>query len=585
MLISNLIFLWRIVPKKRHKQFFLMIFLMLISSFSEIISIGTILPFLGVLTAPQEIFNLPVMQPLIEFFNISSPMELIFPLTLIFILAVVFAGAVRLTLLYATTRFTHALGADISIEAYRRVLYQKYSFHLAKNSSDTMSIILEKTRVTVNGVITPLLNILSSLIIITAVLSFLVFVDPEVAIISSIVIGILFLIVISYTKKKLSENSDIINSETTMVYKALQEGLGGIRDVIIDGTQEFYCKYCRKSDLRMRKAIGDNYFISQSPRFILESLGMSSIALFAYYIFDRDGSLASVIPILGTIALGAQRLLPLMNLVYSSFSNIKGSLASFEEVLNILRLPKQEQIEINQVLPLSFKKDVTLKDVSFRYNLKSPWILKNINLTIKKGATIGFIGSTGAGKTTLLDIIMGLLEPSIGEVLVDGKIVNKKNLRSWQANIAHVPQDIFLSDTTLKENIAFGEPKDLIDENRVRIAAQYAQIEEYIDGLKLGYDTFTGERGVRLSGGQRQRIGIARALYKQTNFLVFDEATSALDNQTEKLVMESLSKRNKNLTVLIIAHRLTTLKDCDYIVKIEGCDKVKVGSYSELVEN
>jgi len=585
MLISNLIFLWRIVPKKRHKQFFLMIFLMLISSFSEIISIGTILPFLGVLTAPQEIFNLPLMQPLIEFFNISSPMELIFPLTLIFILAVVFAGAVRLTLLYATTRFTHALGADISIEAYRRVLYQKYSFHLAKNSSDTMSIILEKTRVTVNGVITPLLNILSSLIIITAVLSFLVFVDPEVAIISSIVIGILFLIVISYTKKKLSENSDIINSETTMVYKALQEGLGGIRDVIIDGTQEFYCKYFRKSDLRMRKATGDNYFISQSPRFILESLGMSSIALFAYYIFDRDGSLASVIPILGTIALGAQRLLPLMNLVYSSFSNIKGSLASFEEVLNILRLPKQEQIEINQVLPLSFKKDVTLKDVSFRYNLKSPWILKNINLTIKKGATIGFIGSTGAGKTTLLDIIMGLLEPSIGEVLVDGKIVNKKNLRSWQANIAHVPQDIFLSDTTLKENIAFGEPKDLIDENRVRIAAQYAQIEEYIDGLKLGYDTFTGERGVRLSGGQRQRIGIARALYKQTNFLVFDEATSALDNQTEKLVMESLSKRNKNLTVLIIAHRLTTLKDCDYIVKIEGCDKVKVGSYSELVEN
>jgi len=562
-----------------------MIFLMLISSFSEIISIGTILPFLGVLTAPQEIFNLPVMQPLIEFFNISSPMELIFPLTLIFILAVVFAGAVRLTLLYATTRFTHALGADISIEAYRRVLYQKYSFHLAKNSSDTMSIILEKTRVTVNGVITPLLNILSSLIIITAVLSFLVFVDPEVAIISSIVIGILFLIVISYTKKKLSENSDIINSETTMVYKALQEGLGGIRDVIIDGTQEFYCKYFRKSDLRMRKATGDNYFISQSPRFILESLGMSSIALFAYYIFDRDGSLASVIPILGTIALGAQRLLPLMNLVYSSFSNIKGSLASFEEVLNILRLPKQEQIEINQVLPLSFKKDVTLKDVSFRYNLKSPWILKNINLTIKKGATIGFIGSTGAGKTTLLDIIMGLLEPSIGEVLVDGKIVNKKNLRSWKANIAHVPQDIFLSDTTLKENIAFGEPKDLIDENRVRIAAQYAQIEEYIDGLKLGYDTFTGERGVRLSGGQRQRIGIARALYKQTNLLVFDEATSALDNQTEKLVMESLSKRNKNLTVLIIAHRLTTLKDCDYIVKIEGCDKVKVGSYSELVEN
>jgi len=585
MLISNLIFLWRIVPKKRHKQFFLTIFLMLLSSFSEIISIGTILPFLGVLTAPQEIFNLPVMQPLIEFFNISSPMELIFPLTLIFILAVVFAGAVRLTLLYATTRFTHALGADISIEAYRRILYQKYSFHLAKNSSDTMSIILEKTRATVNGIITPLSNILSSLIIITAVLSFLVFVDPEVAIISSIVIGILFLIVISYTKKKLSENSDIINSETTMVYKALQEGLGGIRDVIIDGTQEFYCKYFRKSDLRMRKATGDNYFISQSPRFILESLGMSSIALFAYYIFDRDGGLASVIPILGTIALGAQRLLPLMNLVYSSFSNIKGSLASFEEVLNILRLPKQEQIEINQVLPLSFKKDVTLKDVSFRYNLKSPWILKNINLTIKKGATIGFIGSTGAGKTTLLDIIMGLLEPSIGEVLVDGKIVNKKNLRSWQANIAHVPQDIFLSDTTLKENIAFGEPKDLIDENRVRIAAQYAQIEEYIDGLKLGYDTFTGERGVRLSGGQRQRIGIARALYKQTNFLVFDEATSALDNQTEKLVMESLSKRNKNLTVLIIAHRLTTLKDCDYIVKIEGCDKVKVGSYSELVEN
>jgi len=255
---------------------------------------------------------------------------------------------------------------------------------------------------------------------------------------------------------------------------------------------------------------------------------------------------------------------------YHAYSSIKGSRSSFEDVLNLLDQPLSEYADQLPVRPIPFEKEIKLTNLNFRYTEDSPWVLKNINFSLEKGARIGFIGVTGSGKSTLLDIIMGLLPPTSGKLIIDQQSINSQNLRAWQAHIAHVPQNIFLSDVTIEENIAFGIAKEQIDHQRVKKAAQQAQIAELIEQWKEGYQTLVGERGVRLSGGQRQRIGIARALYKKANVLIFDEATSALDNETEREVMEAVKGLDGDITVLIIAHRLSTLKDCDKVVKLDN---------------
>jgi ATP-binding cassette, subfamily B, bacterial PglK len=315
----------------------------------------------------------------------------------------------------------------------------------------------------------------------------------------------------------------------------------------------------------------------------MEAIGMTLIAGLAYVMTQQEGGIVTAIPVLGALALGAQRLLPALQQAYGAYSTIKGSNSSFKDVLNLLGQPLPEYADQSPPKPIPFEKEIKLTNLSFRYTEDSPWVLKNTNLSLKKGARIGFIGETGSGKSTLLDIIMGLLPPTNGKLMIDQQPINSQNRRAWRAHIAHVPQNIYLSDSTIEENIAFGIAKEQIDHQRVKKAAQQAQIAELIEQWKDGYQTFVGERGVRLSGGQRQRIGIARALYKQANILIFDEATSALDNETEREVMEVIGNLDKEMTVLIIAHRLTTLKECDSIVKLNKDYTIHVGSYQEMI--
>jgi len=366
--------------------------------------------------------------------------------------------------------------------------------------------------------------------------------------------------------------------------KSLQEGLGGIRDVLIDGTQQFYCKLYRNADLPLRRASGNNQFIGGSPRYAMEAIGMTLIAGLAYVMTQQEDGMVAAIPVLGALALGAQRLLPALQQAYGAYSTIKGSKSSFEDVLNLLDQPLPEYSGQPLPGPIPFVEEIKLNNLNFRYTEDSPWVLKNISLSLKKGSRIGFMGVTGSGKSTLIDIIMGLLPATEGELIIDNQIINTQNRRAWQAHIAHVPQNIYLSDSTIEENIAFGIEKEKIDHQRVKNAAQHAQIAHLIEQWKDGYQTFVGERGIRLSGGQRQRIGIARALYKQANVLIFDEATSALDNETEQAVMDAIEDLGKEITVLIIAHRLTTLKGCDKIVKLDKNHTIHILTYEEMME-
>lgn len=575
--------LWHHINPRRRGQFGLLLLLMVCASFAEILSIGAVLPFLAVLTAPERIFQLPAAQPFIRAVGFTSASQLLFPLTITFGVAALISGSMRLLLLWASTRLCFATGADLSISIYRRTLYQPYSVHVARNSSEVISGISGKANGVIGNIIVPTTNLISSSIMLIAILTALLSLNPVIAMAAFGGFGFIYIFIIKLTKKQQLLNSKCIAHESTQVIKSLQEGLGGIRDVLIDGSQAAYCQIYRNADSPLRKAQGNNSFIGASPRFGIEALGMMLIALLAYALAMQPDGIAKAIPVLGALALGAQRLLPVLQGAYGSWSSIQGGQISLRDTLDLLDQPLPDYVDQPVAKPLPFRQLISLKNLSFRYTEQTPWVLQNLDLTIPKGSRIGFIGITGSGKSTLLDIVMGLLSPTDGALEIDGQPIVTGNNRAWQAHIAHVPQAIYLADSTIEENIAFGVPKGKIDQNRVKQAAQKAQIADIIETWPKKYQTYVGERGIRLSGGQRQRIGIARALYKQADVIIFDEATSALDNETEQAVMQSIESLGDDLTVLIIAHRLTTLKNCTQIVELADGGIKRIGTYQEII--
>lgn len=576
--------LWRHVGQRRQRQFVALMGLMLVSAFAEVISLGAVLPFIGILTAPELAFQRPAVAALARLFGYTSADQLVLPLTIAFAVIAVAAGAIRMLMLWATTRFTFASGAEISIEVYRRTLYQPYRVHVARNSSEVVSGITNKVGGVVLGVVLPLMTLISSTMLLAAVMLALIAIDPDVAFAATIGFGASYGLITWLSRARLRNNSRRVADEHTQVIKALQEGLGGIRDVLLDGTQSVYCDIYSRADQQLRKAQGENVFIGQSPRYAMEALGMVLIAALAYGLSRQSGGVANALPVLGALALGAQRLLPALQQGYGAWASIAGSHASLADTIELLDQPLPTELTQPIPLPLSFKNSICFIGVHFRYTIEGPWVLDGLNLTIQKGTRMGFVGATGSGKSTTLDLLMGLLVPSEGELRVDGETLTGNRVRAWQQTIAHVPQNIFLADTTVAENIAFGVPRNAIDMQRVRQAARQAQIADFIESGPEAYEAFVGERGIRLSGGQRQRIGIARALYKRAAVLVFDEATSALDSATELSVMDAIEGLNRELTILLIAHRLTTIRRCDTIIELEHGRIVAQGSYRELLE-
>jgi ATP-binding cassette, subfamily B, bacterial PglK len=561
----------------------LLLVLMVIASFAEIISIGAVLPFLGVLTSPDRIFALTAAQPIIQFFNLTSPEKLLLPITIMFASAALIAGTARLVLFWASTRLSFATGADLSISIYRRTLFQPYSVHCARNSSEVINGISTKANSVIYGVVFPFLMLISSSILLIAILVILLMVEPIIALIAFGGFGMIYVVIVGLTRRLLVRDSQCIAKESTQAIKALQEGLGGIRDILINGNQTTYCRIYRNADLPLRRAQGNHMFIGQSPRYAVEALGTILIAVLAFILSQQQDGLVKAIPILGALAVGAQRLLPVLQSTYGSWTSIRGHQAILSDVINLLEQPLPQQMDLHSASLMPFTKTISFSQVGFRYSEQTPFVLRQINLEIIKGSRVGFIGATGSGKSTLLDIVMALLEPTEGGLQIDGQTVVRANQLAWQKHIAHVPQTIFLTDGTIEENIAFGIAKEDIDNQRVRLAAQQAQIAESIEGWPLQYQTLVGERGIRLSGGQRQRIGIARALYKQADVIIFDEATSALDNETEQAVMQAIESLSQDLTLLIIAHRLTTLKNCTQIVELGDGRIKRAGSYHDIV--
>ena len=578
-----LIRLWRCISPRRRKQVAIVSLLMVFSALAEAATLGIVIPFVMVLVEPERVFQIGPVEWLAGLLNVDRAEDFVVPLALLFVFGILVAMAIRVTVLWAATRVSMAAGSDLDAEAYKRTLYQPYSTHTSRNASDVTSGVIHKIEAVVLNMLYPAQIAFGATLTIGAVTAALVVIDPLTSTVAMVGFGGGYFVILRFFRGRLIRNSELIAQEQNRVVKAIQEGTGGIRDILIDGTQAVFLDQFRTADRSLRRAQGSNAIIAGTPRVAMECIAMLLVSGLAVVLSGRPGGVVGGLPVLGALALGGQRLLPLYQQFYTAATQVLGQRALLGVALEFLEQPLPATYGRPLPAPLDFHTDLKCEHLRFRYSPEGPWVIDNLDLTIAKGSRVGLVGTTGCGKSTLLDLLMGLLVPSGGKILVDGKGLEGNHLAAWQQSIAHVPQHIFLADASLAENIAFGVTAENINMERVHDAARRAIIAEFAENEPMGYATVLGERGVRLSGGQRQRVGIARALYKQASVLVFDEATSALDNQTEQSVISGLADLDREITSIIVAHRLSTLKDCDVIVELSGGQVVDTGPFDRLM--
>ncbi len=566
--------LWGKLSNRRKQQLGLLIILIIVTSIAEMISLASIIPFLAVLASPDALWRQDFVQSIAIIFGINGPEELLLPITIGFALTVIISGTIRILNIKFSQKLTAGIGSDISCEAYRRTLFQPYSVHLSRNSSEVIASLITDVNKLVGDTIFPIISLASSLFIIVGLSATLLAISWQVAIGIGGIIFVVYTVAVQKSKKVITALGNKKMELSRDLIRGIQEAQGAIRDVLLDSSQEFYASIHSQVDRPLRLSGAQINFLTAYPKMALESAGMVLIAI-AGYILVIQGGVTKALPLLGSLALGAQRLLPLAQRVYECWALLKSSKKVIANVLTLLSKPiPKSALTSLKVKKLGLKEKIEFKNVNFTYKKGLRNVLEGFNITILKGERIGFIGKTGCGKSTAVDLLMGLLLPTKGKILVDGKDLydsdDDRRVSSWRASLAHVPQSIYLTDASIAENIAFGIPTHEIDMDRVKRASEMSMLDKFAKNSPQGYSTIVGERGVRLSGGQRQRIGIARALYKNAEVIIFDEATSALDNTTESQVMESINNLSSNLTIILIAHRESTLVGCDKVFKIEN---------------
>jgi ABC-type multidrug transport system fused ATPase/permease subunit len=578
-LLKGLAQIYAHVSKSRRRQFFVVLALMFVGAFAELATIGSVLPFLTLLAQPDTAASLPFAELLSAFGG-----DPLIAAALLFGGFAILAGMVRLQLSWSTQDFAYHLGNDLTVAVERRIVRQPYGFHIQHNSSRFVAALV-KVEILVFEVLLPSMQAFIAAFMAIFIIAALVYIDPLTAMVAAVLFSAIYFGVSAAAGKRLARNSEVIARSFDERTQIAQESLGGIRDLIIDDSHETYLEQFQRVNLRLNLARANTAFIAVAPRFVIETIGIVIIAAIAVVIARTGGGISAALPILGAIALGAQRLLPLLQQIYSGSSLARGQRAILGEIVELLELPQPEETHPNDRIPLPYKDRICVNQVSFSYPRRRNRALDNISLEIPSGSSVALVGETGSGKSTLADLLMGLLEPDSGSISVDGAGLTTQNRRRWQRSIAHVPQSIFLADTTISRNIALSIPRDTVDMERVIEASKKAQLQEFVESLPDGYETLVGEHGIRLSGGQRQRLGIARAIYKEAPVLVLDEATSALDEVTEAAVMRSLEelRAKSGRTLILIAHRLSTVAKCEIVARLQEGRLVELGTFSQVI--
>ena len=564
----------------------LLLIMLLIMSLLDMTGVASILPFMAVLTNPEIIETNFILNYIFEFsrsFGVQNNQEFIFALGVLVFLLLLISLLFKALTYYVQARFVYMREYTIGKRLVEGYLNQPYSWFLSRHSADLGKTILSEVQQLVNDGLRPLLELISKSMITIAIITLLIIVDIKL----TLIVGFLLLgayLIIFYSVSRflnISGNKRLINNQ--LRFTTINEAFGAAKEVKLGGLEKSFINRFSNSAQIYAQTHASRMVISALPRYILEAIAFGGILLMILYIMSKTGSFNSTLPIVSLYVFAGYRLMPAIQQIYEAFTQLTFIRPSLDKLCEDLQnLKSFNENKDQEILP--FKKSINLRNIHFSYPNTPRITLSELNLSISAKSTVGIVGVTGSGKTTMIDIILGLLEPQKGTLEIDGKVVTKKNIRSWQSSIGYVPQQIFLSDDTIASNIAFGLETEDINQEAVEKASKIANLHEFvINELPKKYQTKIGERGVRLSGGQRQRIGIARALYHNPQLLILDEATSALDNQTEKAVMDAINNLGKNITIILIAHRLNTIKMCDKNYILENGKIKKEAKFEEIV--
>jgi ABC-type multidrug transport system fused ATPase/permease subunit len=576
-----------LLSTRERKHLILLMILILIMALLDTIGIASVLPFMTVLANPDSIQTNLILNKTYQvtrIFGVENNQDFIIFFGVLIFIFLVTSLAFKTFVTYAQIRFVYLLEHTIGKKLIEGYLHQPYSWFLSRNSADIGKTVLSEVQKLVEIGIYPMMELISKGVVALVIVTLLFLVDAKLALITGSILGGTYWIIFHFIKKFANRIGIMRLENNHLRFKWIGEAFGAIKQVKIGGLEKFYIKYFSDYTKNYAQSIASSQLVFHLPRFILEAIAFGGVMLIILYLMIQTGTFTNVLPVVSLYVFAAYRLMPALQQIYSSLTQITFVGPSLDKICEDIKNLKPFNLsQAHYILP--FKNKITLKDINFNYPNASRATLKNINLSISAKSTVGFVGSTGSGKTTMIDIILGLLEPLKGSLEIDGKVITKKNLRAWQSCIGYVPQDIYLADDTVASNIAFGANYDDVNQQAVEKASKIANLHDFImRDLPHQYKTVVGERGIRLSGGQRQRIGIARALYHNPQILILDEATSALDNQTEKVVMDAVNNLNKNITIIIIAHRLTTVKNCDIIFLLDNGELKDKGTFEELMK-
>ena len=581
--------IYHLLTRRERIKFLLLFGMMLFAAFLEVLGIGMIPAFIVTVSDPDIIFSYPIAGQVLDKLHIKTQESL-----------VLFGAALLMTLyigknvymgffFYVKKKFIANRGVALANRLFRAYMGAPYTFHIGRNSSELLRNVTSEVRGMIEKVMLPFLELLLNVIMALLIISILIVAEPLISLVTLIVLGGTGYFFLSITRDKISSFGKEDKHLRRMMNQSVIQGLGGFKDARVLGREKMFLDEYKQIAVKRRIANVYLYVVKNLPKPITETLAVLTILIITIILIWQGRSISSIIPVLGLFGAAAVKLMPMINSMLSNISEIRYNVPSISSVDHDLRLLegnvykfKSKKRGNHKILPL--QDHISIRNVSYCYPNTDDCAVKNVSLQIRCGEAVAFVGESGAGKTTMADIILGLLEPQEGSIFVDGTNI-RENIRGWRKNIGYIPQSIFLLDDTIRRNIAFGIPENEINEEKMKKAVEAAQLKDLIERLPEGEETIVGERGIRFSGGQRQRIGIARALYNNPQVLIMDEATSALDNVTEKYVIEAIDQLKGNLTIVMIAHRLTTVINCDRLYLMENGKIIDSGSYESLLKN
>ena len=578
---------FRILERHQKIGVFRMQIVIFLTAFTEVAGVASLGPFMGLVSNPSQIYEEGMFGALYQFSGSNTEQEF---------LMIAGVGVITILLLSATVatfalryiyHFAQRIGAEIASNLFDHYIASDWIFHTQNNSSKLITNVSSECSRVTTGIIVPALIMNSKIVTAVSIIMFLLWVDFLVALIGSLIFGTVYSLIFYSVKSKLGVNGEKITKHQNIRIRTMNEGFGGIKDILLMNRSEQFRKRFRDSSLIYGHAIGTHQTLSEIPKYWVELLAFGTMVLLVLFLLlTADGNFSVIVPTLSMFAMASYKLIPLFQQIYFYMSGIKFSQSALESISRDLKLRQKNLAQISipvSLIPESY--ELELDKINFQYPSKEHLVTNNISLTIPENHMVGFVGPSGSGKSTLIDIILGLLTSKSGDLKIGGTKVNEENAFILQRLVGYVPQTLYLGDCSIKSNIAFGLEEADIDQDKIISACKQAQLLDFVLTLPEGLETIVGEKGVQLSGGQKQRIAIARALYRDPKILVLDEATSSLDGLTEKKIMESIYKLASDITVLIIAHRLNTVKECDMIYYMHEGKIIDRGDYDGLMHS